>query len=201
MSLFKKLFGGSRRSIEGDKFAIGQQVQAMATEADRVYRYFLQLYSDEFSPASPTGKGLCKARLHATTFMVYALTQLWPGRQEEILELANLASAVALSPLAEPNSNPSLDREEAKTFALDYMKRVLAAIIEEFNTGPSLPGCETDGFRELADLYHDSLRDSIGKQTYTPEVKSRFDHLVKSGISSALRHAAEVVQKTGSTAN
>jgi len=187
MSLIKRLFGG--RNIDDDKMALVQQMEAMATEAERVYRNFIKLYADENNQATAvSARGLFKARLHATMFMVQPFVMRWPGKEDDAMELANIASGVALMSLVEPNSEPRFDRNEAKAFAIDYMKRVIIGVTNEFKTGPSLPNHETDGFRDLSELYHDALRDSIGSAEYTPDVQARFDHLVKSGIMSGLRH-------------
>jgi hypothetical protein len=191
MSLLKRLFGG--RSTEDDKMALVQQMEAMATEAERVYRNFVKLYADENDrPTAVTGRGLFKARLHAAIFMVQPFVMRWPGKQDDAMELTNIASGVARTSLVEPNSDPRLDQNEAKAFAIDYMKRVIIGITSELKTGPSIPNHETQGFRDLAELYHDALRDSIGSAEYTPDVEARFDHLVKSGIMSGLRHITEV---------
>jgi len=194
MPFFKKLFGG--RNIEDDKIALVQQMESMATEAERVYRNFIKIYAEENKqPIAVSGRGLFKSRLHAAMFMVQPFIMRWPGKEDDAMELTNIASGVALTSLVEPNSEPSFDRNEAKTFALDYMKRVIIGVTNEFKSGPSLPNHETQGFRDLAELYHDALRDSIGSAEYTPDVQARFDHLVKSGIMSGLRHITEVAQR------
>lgn len=191
MGLFKKLFGG--RNIEDDKIAIVQQMESMATEAERVYRNFVQIYADENgTTADVNGRGLFKARLLAAMFMVHSFNMRWPGKEDDAMELTNIASGVAIASLADPTSKPRLDGNEARTFALDYMKRVMVGVSNELKTGPSLPNHETQGFCELVELYHNALCDSIGFTAYTPNVKDRFDHLIKGGIMAGLRRMTEV---------
>jgi len=194
MGLFRKLFYG--RSIEDDKFVIVQEMESMVIEAERVYRNLVQLYARDYDTPTPvSGRGLFKARLHATMFMVSAYCRRSPDRADDLSELLDIASAVAILTLEEPNSSPQLDRDEAATFCFDYLKRVFFAIVEELKTGPSLPNHQTEGFRQLVELYHDALRDSIGTTAYTPEVKKHFYYEVGGQINAGLLHLTEVVQK------
>ena len=85
MSLFKKIIGG--RSIEDDKIALVQHMESMATEAERVYRNFLQIYTDDYNAPIPvSGRGLFKARLYVATFMVQSFIILDASAANDFLE-------------------------------------------------------------------------------------------------------------------
>lgn len=197
--------------IARTKRLVVQQMTLMVKEAERVYRGFLELYAQEEGVAvRPTGEGLFKARFFTASFMVYAFLWRWPDELDAAGEVANIASGIAIAPLVPSNDvdaiagrdstgQPCLHPAVAESFALIFHSSVLKAIKNEFETGPSLPEHETAGFRELINLYHGTLKVSLGEEQYSQKMKmfgesaeKRFDHLIAGGVMATLRHLTEV---------
>ena len=200
MAFFKKLLGVSSRPRDHFKEFI-PAIEEMIQEADRVHRILvthycrdlrLGMFSGDYSPAFPTGKGLYKARLLASQFLPQALIRRTsPSQISEVVQLCNIASGLALRDLLEPSASPAFSLEEAKVFGFEYAKQVMRAIIDEFQSGPSTPVDQTEGFQCLVELSHESLRDSIGLANYSDEVKERFYYMIGGGINAALLHTTK----------
>jgi len=196
MAFFKKLFGDTSRPQDDWKEFI-PAIEEMVREADRVHRNWVTIYcqdlslglfSGSYSSAVPTGKGLYQARLLASQFLPVVFIRRSPSLDSEFLQLTNFASGCALIDLVEPSASPAFSQEEAKVFGFEYVKQVQRAIIDEFQSGPSTPVDQTEGFRGLLELSHESLRDSIGPANYSDEVKERFYPLIGGGINASLSH-------------
>ncbi|MGH9340094.1 MAG: hypothetical protein ACRD1R_11040 [Acidobacteriota bacterium] len=191
MPFLSRLFGGGARNPEEDRVAFIGPMKEMADEAERIHRNLVGIFSNEFSEAHPTGQGLYKARLHSAVMPVFAYVRR-TGDEEGSMELLNVAIGVAMEPLLEKVGREGFSREDAKELGLDFLKRAFSATTRCMKEGPSQPGEEKTGFHQLAQLIHEALRDSIGKERYTTEARDRLDHLVKSGLSGEVRHTAEL---------
>ena len=163
-------------------------IEEYVKEADRVYRNLIDIYSKEYLPAIPNGKGLFIVRLIFSFFWPYAFFRLFPNKDKEFMDMFHVASGSAMTDLVNSNSFPSFSREEAKEIAPDLLKTVIAALTDEFKNGPSKPNALTKGFEKILGIYHDALRETIGTEHYTTDVKNRFEHLIISNIGMSINN-------------
>ncbi len=192
MSFFKKLFGRQKP----DKMEYFKALAEMAAESERTYRGMIKIYNSDVeigmlsvsgSVVLPTGRGIYKARLFGSLFMVTAYVKSTHS-QAENEEMMNLATGVALEPL-QGQGVPRLDREEAKSFTTSYLTSTFKAMIAAFGTGPFMPGSAEPEHLTLADHLHDALAESIGTDHYTAEVRERFAVMVQGNTAMAMNHA------------
>lgn len=106
-------------------------------EDERVYRNQVQLFSEEFSPASPKARGIYKSRLFGACFLIAAFRLRWPHRQDDAFEVLQAMSGFAFLPLGEPNADPALDIDEARSLGKPYAFTILDHIADEVAQGPS----------------------------------------------------------------
>lgn len=140
-------------------------------------------------PQRPSGRGLFKARFFGALFMVVAYAYA-TGAESGTDELLQAASGIAIEPLMEENG-VHLEREEAKSIAESYMSPTLEAIRGAFKRAPITPDSQLTELDALAEQLHEALADSIGTENYTPEVKQRFDVMVRGNCVQALNHAVD----------
>ncbi len=193
MSFLKKLFG----RYKSGKMEYVNAMAEMAAESERTYRGMIKTYNSDVelgilsfasgSAVLPIGRGIYKARLFGALFTVVAYMKS-AHSEEETMEIMNVATGVALEPL-QGHGVPSLDREEAKSFAMDYLVPTFKAMIAAFDAGPFLPGAAEQAHITLADHLHDALAESIGTENYTVEVRDRFAVMVQGNIDMAMNHA------------
>ncbi len=198
MSFLKKLFGVNKP----DEHEYIRAMVEMAAESERTHRGMVNLYNSDvelgtlsapstLATVTPTGRGVYKARLFGALFIVYAYAE--SGHAEaNVNEMVNVATGVALEPLV-GGAEPSLDRDEAKSFSMAYLKPTLKAIIAATRAGPLLPGDVSDEHDTLADQLHEALAESIGIDFYTPEVRDRFALNIMGNLSAAMAHAIKWV--------
>ena len=198
MSFLKKLFGVDKP----DKHEYVQAMVEMAAESERTHRGMINLYNADIElglmsvPSTsaaiiPTVRGIYKARLFGALFIAYAYAK--SGHADaDVNEMVNVATGVMLEPLV-GGGEPSLDRDEAKSFAMAYLKPTLKAIIAAFKAGPLLPGRLTEEHNTLADQLHEALAESIGVDFYTPEVREHFAIAILGNVTAAMAHAIKWV--------
>lgn len=190
MSFLRRLFGTPRP----DKLEYLRAMTEMASESERTYRGMIETYTSDVAlgvlpgaPASPTGRGLYKARVFGALFMAaaYARVAESPADAEEFV---NAATGLALEPLQGPAA-PSFDRAEAAAL-VPYVTRVFKAVISAYGADPFVPGSTDPAHVELAEPLHEALADSIGEAAYTTQVRERFEIMVQGNAASALAHSA-----------
>ncbi len=184
--------GREEQHLDEAKVRVCKHMEIAAAEAAETYRNFLTIYTEEFGPATIAGSGLLKAKLHACVFLVHAFIRAWPGRERDAVEMAELAGCIAADEQLAALGDSSITPEEAREIAAVLIKKVLASISDELKNASPTSNGETQGFRDLMQLYHGSLRDSIGSIEYTDEVRRRFDQPIRREVISALHHSAEV---------
>lgn len=187
--------------LAGGQLKKGDFVDAMvemAEESGRTHRGMFDTYLSDVQdgmlsppptdpPEHPSGRGLFKARFFGALFMVVAYAYA-TGDESGTDELLQAASGIAIKPLLEENG-VHLEREEAKPIAESYMSPTLEAIRGTFKQAPIAPDNQSTEFDALAEQLHEALADSIGTENYTPEVKQRFNLMVRGNCSEALNHA------------
>ena len=198
MSFLKKLFGVDKP----DKHEYVQAMVEMAAESERTHRGMVSSYNADIElgllpvPSTsatiiPTGRGIYKARLFGALFIAYAYAE--SGHAEvDVNEMVNVATGVALEPLV-GGGEPSLDRDDAKSFAMAYLKPTLIAIIAAFKAGPLLSGHLAEEHNTLADQLHEALAESIGVHLYTPQVRENFAIAILGNVTAAMAHAIKWV--------
>lgn len=200
MSILGKLFG---RRTQPDTFVYAQAMEEMANEGERTHRGMLAVYNDSVAAgllprttgaatAAPTGRGIYKARLFAALFMAYAFVRSGASESDGE-EMMNIASGVAMKPAQGPGE-PSLARNEAANFTIDFIKAVFPAIDRAVRTGPGVPGAPSAELETLAGHLHDALADSIGRQRYTDAVRERFAVMIQGNVVAAMNHASQWVK-------
>lgn len=191
------LFSGK---IDRHQMAVLRMCPEMLREEERVYRNHVQLFSEEFSPASITGEGLARARLFTACFPAFAFSRRWgakhPDRGHETLQAA---SGLAMTPLLEPGASPALSLERAKEFGKEFMYEQMRTIGRELSQGPSraLPfGGDgwTDAFRSLLDTSHNNLIVSVGVDLYSDEARARFEPMFAGALFSRMRVVEELAE-------
>ncbi len=185
----------------GDKIlkALISALDEMVREAERIYRRRLDLLRSEGVNAPLTGQGLLKARLLGSSYLVLAFAVKCADSDELCIgRFMEVATGIAFMPFAEDDSYPRLRREDALAFSGDFLMSALRAIAKELKEGPSFPFRQTSGFRELVDLYHQAVCDSVGSDTYRRNSESygstpaeRLDHFITSEILAGLRHMTQ----------
>ena len=193
MSFFKRLFG--RKTPDKVKYI--EAMAEMAAESERTYRSMIDTYNSDIelgllstpdcSTVVPTARGIYKARLFGSLFMVMAYAKSTQSMAESE-EMMNIATGVALEPLQEPDVL-CLDRDEAKAFTMTYLITTFKAMTAAFAAGPLLPGAARPEHIALADQLHDALAESIGTKQYTPEMRERFAVMVHGNTAMSMNHA------------
>lgn len=193
MSFFKRLFGRQHPDFD----AYFKAMEEMASEAERTYRGMIEIYNESLnSPgfsdlprtrAEPAGRGLYKARLFGALFLLYAYSKADAGDQQ-FNEFANAATGLALMTAEDPNKL-HLDREEAKSFTIDWLKLTYVAIVNAFDAGPMIPNALREEHVALTDRLHDAVSDSIRPELYTQPVRKRLEHFVQMNTAMAMNQA------------
>ena len=193
MGLFDKPFR-KRQSLEYYREHFFRLTHEIVETSDSTYCEMLRLFSQRFHPVSPDGLGLFKAGLHAGVFMVYGYGQKTRCDVDEFNDMLNIASGLAVKGVLDGTAGASFDRSQATQIALPYAKKVLGAIADEIDQGPSDLGHQTVGFTTLVDLYHESLADSIAQ--YETQQRRELDPQVWGWVRSCVaKMAQEIVQR------
>jgi len=193
MSLLGRLF---RRSP--NKYEYVRAMQEMASESERTYKFMVSMYNEDVqlgvipcpssvSPATPTGRGVYKARLFNALFMTLAYARSG-GPETEVRELINVATGIAISPLQGPGPT-KFERSEAEAFTIHYLKAVVPAISSALDAPHGLPGAPSAELDALAEYLHDALADSIGRDRYNSTVRDHFALLVQGNVVASLNYA------------
>ena len=195
MSFLSKLFGQSKPKVED---YIPPMVE-MADESERTHRGIVDLYRKDVEvgllsepdapiPTTPTGRGVFKARLFNSLFMVagYALKT---GDAESANQLMHIATGVAIEPLS-GDSDLMLDRDEARQIFDSFGAPTLKALLGALRQVPVTPTSSSPELDALADRLHEAHAESLGRDVYDEEVEERFDTAVRANIAASLHHAA-----------
>ncbi len=194
MSFLKKLFG--RQPLRQIDYV--EAMTEMANESERTYRGMIKTFNEEVEegllsapPAGPTvepnGSGIYKARIFGSLFIAMAYARSGHSLQENE-EMMNIATGVALDSL-QGEGDVYFDREEARPFTSTYLVSAFKSVLAAFEAGPVLPGAMTPQHITLSNHLHDALKESIGAERYTPEVRERFDHVVRGNAALAMNQA------------
>lgn len=183
-----------RPKIDKDIDHCIQLMNGAASEADRVYRNAVKLVAEEgFSDSvAPDLLGLFRARVVATSCVVFGFMRRWPDEDVKSRELLNIASGVAISPYSAPEGPDYLPRDQATSVAWTTAKAAIAALAHEFAHGPSTPGAETQGHKDLTALYWDTLIQSLGTAA-SPAVRLRLEHMLDGWSYFTIRIAAQTL--------
>jgi hypothetical protein len=195
MSFFKKLFGRRSRGVED----YAASMIEMAAEQERTYLGMLELVDEEIrlgmidTPPNwngqvlPTAKGVYKARLLAalTVVVVHVKVERSASDSQDML---NAATGIALKPPGESLAS-NLERSEAIDFTMDFLIPAFKAMLAALDDGPWLPGSKTVPQSILSAHLHEAIGDSIGSESYTPEIRQRFDMMVDGNMANGLNHA------------
>jgi len=193
MSFFKKLFGRQHPDLD----AYFKAMEEMASESERTYRGMVNIYNESLhspgfsdrprTPVEPAGRGLYKARLFGALFIVYAYSKADAGDQQ-LNQFTNAATGLALMTADDPNKL-HLDREEATSFTIEWLKSTYVAILNAFDAGPMVPNALREEHVALTDRLHDALSDSIRSELYTQPVRKRLEHFVQMNTAMAMNQA------------
>lgn len=134
MGLFNKLFGQS----DSTEVCIEWGMR-LCDEIERVYR-------NHVHPVAPTGIGLLKARLLASCFVHTAYLFGCARGEEDAEQFFVACSGIAMRPFNQSGFSPSISREQASSFATDFMLKGSRAIRSELKDGPSTVTRETQHF-------------------------------------------------------
>ena len=191
MGFFKNLFGGGASSAEQDMAQLlGGPSSEMASEMERIYRnHVLNIAEASSGNIELSARGILKARLFGSTFMLFIFMMKWQNNGSATDQMMTATTGVAFEPFSDTTYQPNIDRNEAISFADDYLKKVFQAIALEQRDGPSSPSNQTDGFRVLIELYEEALKESVS--IYSINLKENFSDSIKGTIFSNLRNMSE----------
>ena len=195
MSFLGKLFGQSKPQLED---FIPPMVE-MANESERTHRGIVDLYRKDVEiglltqpsvpiPTKPTARGVFKARLFNSLFMVagYALKTRDASGGDKLL---NIATGIAIEPLS-GGGDLTLGRDEAKEMFESFGSSVFRALPGALRQVPVNPMSSSSELDLLADRLHEAHAESLGRSIYGDEVRERFDMAVRANVAASLHHAA-----------
>jgi hypothetical protein len=175
----------------------------MAAEQERTYLGMLELVDEEIrlgmidappdwnGNVRPTAKGVYKSRLLAalTVVVVHVKVERSASDSQDML---NIATGIALKPPGESLAS-SLERSEAIEFTMDFLIPAFKAMLAAIDDGPWLPGSKTAPQCILSNHLHEAIGDSIGSESYTPEIRQRLDMMVDGNMANGLNHAMRLI--------
>lgn len=136
--------------IKKHQVLVYEAAQNTLSEAERVYRSHVELFSEKFCPSNITGLGLMKARLFNACFPICAFIVRWEGKPESDMVLSAL-STLAAQPLLQPGACPSVTlTEDLRNTGLQFIHNTIKLIRQELNEGPSQPTVDRDMHASLA---------------------------------------------------
>lgn len=130
--------------IKKHQVLVYEMAQNTLSEAERVYRNHVGLFSEKFCPANISGIGLMKARLFNVCFPIYAFGLRWENKPESDVVVKGLSTLAAM-PLLEPGASPSVTlTEDVRNTGLQFIHKTIKLISQELTEGPSQPTMDRD---------------------------------------------------------
>jgi hypothetical protein len=126
-----------RRKIEKHKAHLLTIADDVLCEDERVYRNQVRIFCDDVRTVSVSGRGLFKARLLGSCFLIYAFAQRWQSQPAEVHGMIQALSGAAVSPLLESTASPSYSLAEARELGEPFVKSQMASISDELANGPT----------------------------------------------------------------
>jgi len=170
----------------------------MANESERTHRGMIDVYNIDIESgllktlsrhtASPTGRGIFKARVFGAAFIALAFSKSAAKNVEEVEVMFRLTTGVGLDSL-QGSSEVRLDRLEATSFAIEYLARLVKDLDRAFKAEPFVPGAANPEYLALCEHLHDALAESIGFERYSDVVKERFAVMIQGNAGLAMNHA------------
>ncbi len=185
MGLFDKLFGKPDPTN-----AVIEWGLRVCDEMERVYRNHLDLTP---SRGGVTGVGLLKARLFAASFIHTAYFYGCGRSGEDVSQFMQMCSGMALRPFSQPGFSPAFSREQAASFASDFMLKAYRLLRDEMQIGPSNLMQRTPSFDHLVGMYHHCLAESCPAGTYTQTVRNQLNEYAEGAVWSTLRAMTEQI--------
>ncbi len=170
-------------------------------ESERIYRNQLELLEEKVGRIQPANLGILKARLLRASFPHTAFGLRWFQRVKDRDRFVDTLLSRCTVGLGD-----GAVRELLLPFARSWLSNATEFIMNELQEGPSQLGFETPnaanvraasrfttGFCGLADLAHETLRESVGEERYTSEVRASQDHLIVGNIFSSLNEMSQLM--------
>ena len=176
-----------------------QFMHSAAEEADRIYRFEVDLLSKEFFPIIVSKMGRYKARLFVCTFICVAYTKYTTKHKikkedNDSYEMLQISSEIAYKPFSIASTEDFIDKKQ-KEEAAGLMYKIISSLNIELSNVPSpIVGESTKGLENLFAIYESILVESIGQKNYPNEIKERLKVRIFSHIWSGFNHMIKISQ-------
>jgi hypothetical protein len=160
-------------------------------ENDRIYRLQLELTT---AHGIPTGIGLLKARLFASMFVHNAYILGCAITVDQAMDALQLCTGMAMEPFfSQPDFSPSISRAKADSFAGQFVLKASRLIRQELEA-PSTARMRSKTYHQLMDTYHDCLKESCPRGTYTQVVRRKLDIYADQVVSAGIYETCSQIQ-------
>jgi hypothetical protein len=170
-------------------------------EAERIYRDQLKLLQEKVGPIQVANFGILKARLLRASSPHTAFGLRWLKRIKDRARFVDTLLNRCTGGLGD-----GAVRDLLLPFARNWLSNASELIMNELGEGPSQLGLGkpkaadvraashfTPGFYGLVELGHETLRDSVGDERYTNEIKDSQDLLIIGNLFSSLNEMSQLM--------
>ena len=196
--------------IKKHQILVHEASQNTLSEAERVYKNHVELFSEKFYPASVSGIGLMKARLFNVCFPICAFVLRWENKPETDIVVKGLSTLAAM-PLLEHGASPSVTlTEDVRNIGSQFIDKTIKLISQELNEGPSQPTMGSDMLTSLSNCSPSELSDLATNLGYRKEDLGGIRDMIQrgptvghltAGFQGLLETCHETLQESVGTVN